>query len=333
MAHYLYLESNKIHGKIILMENQEYFKIRVNTLLPGRTTTFDLFVSIGSHYTLYLHAGDQLSERKLEHLIKKDTGVFYIRELDRKAYKEFIHQEMTSKDLSPREKAKVLRESSMTLVEELFENPNVNESVEEGKKAIDHFINLMEFEPDSLSHLIGLSSHDFYTYNHSVDVSIYALGLGMILGLKKDELSELGQGGIFHDVGKRHVSVDIICKPGPLNEIEWAQMKQHPQFGLMILNQQNVSHIVKACCLEHHENFNGNGYPQNIQGKEIHPMARIIAISDCFDALTTKRSYSQPMSPTQALNLMQEKMALKFDPEMLKAFYNVLKRMKIEENK
>src|SRR3989344_693879 len=159
----------------------------------------------------------------------------------------------------------------------------------------------------------SLSFHDFYTYNHSFDVSIYSLGLGQALGFDKAMLSELGTASLFHDIGKRNVSIDILCKRGPLDENEWIQMRMHPQFGLKILNEHpGLSDAVRAACYEHHESWSGGGYPQDISGQEIHPFARIVALTDTYDAMTTQRSYNIPMKPTEALNMMKVKLAAKF---------------------
>ena len=140
-------------------------------------------------------------------------------------------------------------------------------------------------------------------------------------------MKELGEGSLFHDIGKRNVSADIICKAGPLDEDEWAQMQKHPEFGLAILSQYDVSDAIKACCFEHHESFTGNGYPMKLQAHEIHPMARIVAITDTYDALTTKRTYNQPMSPEKALKFIKNKLIARFDPDLVNAMYSVLFKM------
>ncbi len=305
---------------------EQFFKIRINTIRPLRATTFNLYVLINKNMHLYLHAGDLLEKNKLEQLNAKDTGsYFYVKEADRLSYKSYVHDQMVDHNLNSLEKAVVLRESSLTLVEELFENPDVHQALDSSRPLIRDFIDFMENEPQAMGHLIGLSGHDFYTYNHSLDVSIYSLGLGKALGFSKKELEELGVGSLFHDIGKRNVSLDILCKRGPLSDAEWAQMQRHPTFGLAILNDlPDVSEATKACCFEHHESWSGNGYPQQLVADEIHPFARIIAITDTYDALTTQRSYNVPMKPFDAVTMMKEKLAGRYDPEMLKAMYSVL---------
>ncbi len=308
----------------------QYFKIRVNSLNPDKPITFDLYIYINDRYVLYLRAGAKLPLEKLETFQKKNTDVFYVLEKDRKSYKDYVSEQLHDTSLDKARRGTILKESTFSLIEELFENPNMAQTLNNAKAAVDNIIDFMQNEDDAMAELIGLSSHDFYTYNHSLDVCIYSLGLGELVGITDQEtLQELGRGGLLHDIGKRNVSTDIICKSGALTDEEWEEMKKHPAFGLKILSEYSDSpDSIKACVYEHHENFMGNGYPQNLKGEDIHPLARIVAIADTYDALTTKRSYNEPMMPVTALQLMKEKLAMRFDPDLMKAFYEVLFKMK-----
>jgi len=304
----------------------QYFKIRVNSLNYERPITFDLFLYINNHHVLYLRAGTKMPKDKLEQFQTKNNDVFYIHEKDRKEYKSYIASQINDASLDKKIRGKILKESTFSTIEELFENPNMSQSLEGAKQAVDDIINFMQNETDAMAELIGLSSHDFYTYNHSLDVCIYSLGLGELVGITDPKtLKELGRGGLLHDIGKKFVPLEIICKKGGLDESEWEQMKKHPAYGIKILSEYpDVQDTIKACVYEHHENYLGNGYPQNLTKEEIHPLARIVAIADTYDALTTKRSYNEPLLPTTALQLMKEKLAPRFDPDLLKAFYEVL---------
>jgi putative nucleotidyltransferase with HDIG domain len=306
---------------------EKYIKVRLNSLDIKETIPFDLFVQINQKLILYLRAGDRLTPEKLAKFENKAPDSFFLRAEDRAAFKKYVHLNLNSKKFDPKEKAIILRESSLTLIEELFESPDIEKALVESKEIVHQFVNLMGSEPDAMSHLIGLSSHDFYTYTHSLDVGIYCLGLAQVLGFNSADLLEMGQGALFHDIGKRQVSVDIICKDGPLNDLEWAQMQKHPQYGLAILTEHKTSEAIKACAFEHHESVSGNGYPQQLQAHEIHPMAKIVALSDTFDALTTQRSYNKPMKPSAALEFMRTKLAGRYDEQMLRAMYAVLFQM------
>ncbi|MFK8137131.1 MAG: HD-GYP domain-containing protein [Bdellovibrionales bacterium] len=305
-------------------EKLDYTKIRIGSLLPNRSTTFDLYVQIGDRHVRYLHAGETLEQDKIDQLEQKGADSFFINSSDRQSFKNYVHEKMLSDELDSKQKAFLLKESSFHLVEELFEKPDIEEALKESKEIIQEFVSFVDQEPEGVADLIGLSSHDFYTYNHSLDVSIYAIGLAKIIGFSGEDLVEMGRGGIFHDIGKRKVDPAIITKKGPLDDNEWAQMQKHPQWGLEILNEYDVSDAVKASCFEHHENFMGNGYPQGLDGEDIHPFGRIIAIVDCYDAMTTKRSYNDPMSPIEAMEFMKKKLSGKFDPDFLDAMYSIL---------
>lgn len=305
----------------------QYIKIRLHSLNAGSPIPFDLFVMINGKLIHYIRAGDRLTSEKLQKFEDKAPDSFFLKSDKRPEYKKYVHDQLRSPELNSLQKAIMLRESSLTLVEELFESPDIRRALQESKEIINQFVELMGHEPDAMANLIGLSSHDFYTYTHSLDVGIYSLGVAQVSGFSKAELLEMGQGALFHDIGKRQVSVDIICKDGPLNDVEWAQMQKHPVFGLSILTEHQATEAIKACCFEHHESEAGNGYPQQLQAKEIHPMAKIIALTDTFDALTTQRSYNKPLKPSAALEFMKTKLAGRYDANMLRAMYEVLFQM------
>ncbi len=297
---------------------------------PNRKITFDVYITIGGRYVLYLRAGGSFEGEKLEHFISKRADIFYVREEERDAYKSYIKERVEDSGLTAAERAVILKESSFSLIEELFENPKVDEALEESKSVISNFVTFIDSEPSAVASLIGLSSHDFYTYNHSLDAAVYSLGLAKVVGINsKEDLLDMGRGALFHDIGKRKVPVEIICKKGGLDENEWALMKKHPLYGLQLLIEfPDVSDAIKACVFEHHENHVGNGYPQGLKGEDIHVMARIVALTDTYDALTTKRSYNDPMSPQDALTMMKEKLSGRFHPDLLNSMYSVLFKLK-----
>ncbi len=312
------------------MSSEIYFKIRVKSLHPDRPIPFDLFLHINNHYVHYLRAGQVLPKDKLDSFQKKNSDIFFVKETDKPEYKKYVASQLNDSSLDKKERGTILKESTFSLIEELFENPSMETALEQSKIAVDNIIEFMQSETDAMAELIGLSSHDFYTYNHSLDVCIYSLGLGELVGIKDQTLlQELGRGGLLHDIGKKFVRTEIITKKGSLTDEEWNEMKMHPEFGLKILGDYKDATVnIKACVYEHHENFLGNGYPQNLKGEDIHPLARIVAIADTYDALTTKRSYNEPMFPSAALTLMKEKLVGRFDPDLIKAFYEVLFKMK-----
>lgn len=311
------------------MSLDKYMKIRLNSLPPATAIPFDLYVSIGGRFVHYLRAGDKLEAAKISSFEKKAPESFYILAAERRNYQGFVRDGLMSESLSTKQKALILRESTMVLVEELFERPDIESALSDARQAVEDFVEFMDSDASAMANLIGLSSHDFYTYNHSLDVSIYSLGLGQAVGFTGHDLKELGLGGLFHDIGKKYVPLEIITKEGPLSDEEWAQMQKHPQFGLMILDEHKATENVIACAFEHHESMQGNGYPQKLTAAEIHPMARVVSVADTYDALTTKRSYNVAMKPTEAITLMSEKLKGKYDPEVMKALLAIFQKLKV----
>lgn len=312
------------------MNLADYFRIRLSTIRAKEAAPFDIYIYIDGKMIIYLKKGDELTDDKIETLHSRDSGTsFFVALPDKQTYRDYVKAAMNSDHYSNFQKANILRESSIALLEDLFEHPDVGSILEESRPVVNELITFMENAPEAVGSLISLSGHDFYTYNHSFDVSIYSLGLGKVLGFDSKTLEELGHASILHDIGKRNVALEILCKKGPLTDDEWAQMRMHPQYGLKILNENpNISDAVKAACYEHHESFSGGGYPQDLSGDEIHPFARIVALTDTYDAMTTQRSYNVPMKPAEALNMMHMKLSGRYDPDMLNAMYSVLFKMK-----
>lgn len=298
-----------------------YFQIRVGVLREGISLPFDLFIQLGQRYVHYLKQGDSLNSDKISKF--KHSDQFYVPMGQRPVFKQFVSDSMNSDSVKAIDKVRILRDTSLALVEEIYEKKDISEALNDSKEVVTQLIDMMENNPENIDDLVQLSSHDFYTFNHSLDVGVYSMGIGKLIGYSNEDLVELGRGALFHDIGKKWVDAEIICKKGALDDAEWAQMQRHPEYGLKILSDYDVSEAIKACCFEHHESFLGNGYPQGMDGESIHPMARIVAIADTFDALTTQRSYNKPMSPKDALLFITTKIKDKYDPEILKALQSL----------
>lgn len=171
-----------------------------------------------------------------------------------------------------------------------------------------------------------VSSHDYYTYTHSINVCMYAISLGQQLGLNKEEMRLLAEGALLHDIGKSEIDSSIINKNGKLDEAEFAAMKNHPAFGAEILERNGEKNeIIRDIVRHHHEKLDGKGYPDGKDASTLGKFAQIVAIADIFDALTTRRSYKEPLSSFEAFSLMRSKMKDELNGEMLLQF---IKRFK-----
>jgi putative nucleotidyltransferase with HDIG domain len=182
---------------------------------------------------------------------------------------------------------------------------------------------------DEVSHAtkLGIAVHDLrdysnYTYQHCVNVTAISLAIGVRLGLSKEELNNLSVGGLLHDIGKMMVSEKILNKEGPLTDEEMSVVRQHPNWGSELLQEQmDFAPVVWAIARQHHEYMDGSGYPDKLSGSDIHILARIITVVDIWDALRSKRPHKAAWNPDQALDFINGlTMVGKFDPEVLEIF-------------
>jgi HD-GYP domain-containing protein (c-di-GMP phosphodiesterase class II) len=142
-----------------------------------------------------------------------------------------------------------------------------------------------------------------------------------VFGEDKKVLIAAGMGGLLHDIGKRKIDYNIINKTTKLTPEEWDEIKKHPGYGKEYLKEiPNIPEPTKCVVFEHHENFDGTGYPRGLKEDEINRLAKVVTIADVFDALTTNRSYHKAMPPSQALNTMFGMQPGKFDPTVFKSF-------------
>lgn len=171
--------------------------------------------------------------------------------------------------------------------------------------------------------LTGIRDIDNYTFLHSVDVCIYSIILGKKLGYGKDPLMSLGMGAILHDIGKCKVSLEILQKPGKLTDNEFAQMKLHTVLGCEIIkNTYRMNSKVANIAFQHHEKWDGSGYPLGLSSNYIDPLARIVTLADVYDALTSDRVYKKRELPHIAASYIKSTAGLLFDPFIVDLFIN-----------
>lgn len=169
--------------------------------------------------------------------------------------------------------------------------------------------------------LTGIRDIDNYTFLHSVDVCIYSTIIGKKMGYGKDPLMALGMGAILHDIGKCKVPIDILQKPDRLTENEFNQMKLHTINGCEIIrNSYNLSTKIANIAFQHHEKWDGSGYPMGITANTIDPLARIVALADVYDALTSDRVYKKRELPHVAAEYIKKNSGTLFDPFIVELF-------------
>ena len=166
----------------------------------------------------------------------------------------------------------------------------------------------------------ALDFRDTETQTHSRRVALYTRRLAQQLGIEGNELLAIERGALLHDIGKIGVSDTILLKPGKLTDEEWVEMRKHSEHGYRILKDSNFLGDARRLVYEHHERWDGKGYPRGLTGKEICIGARMFAVVDTYDAMTTDRPYRKALSHLTAMTEIEEMQGTQFDPEVVKAW-------------
>jgi putative nucleotidyltransferase with HDIG domain len=175
--------------------------------------------------------------------------------------------------------------------------------------------------PGALISLARLKTADTYTYMHSVAVCALMVSLSSQLGMDEQHTRDAGLAGLLHDIGKAKVPLSILNKPGKLTDQEFAIVRSHSEHGhAMLLECGDVGDAVLDACLHHHEKMDGSGYPERLQGEGISRIARMAAICDVYDAVTSDRPYKKAWDPSEAVRRMAEWAGGHFDKSLFQAF-------------
>jgi len=178
---------------------------------------------------------------------------------------------------------------------------------------------------DALLPLARLKNHDDYTFEHSVSVCALLVAFGRGMKMSREAIKELALGGLLHDVGKARIPDSILNKPAKLSDDEFARMQGHVAQGVVLLQAMpGISRIALDVTGQHHERFDGTGYPRKLAGEQISLHGQMAAIVDVYDAISSERVYHKGMSPTQALKKLLEWSSHHFDPKLVQSFIRAI---------
>lgn len=213
----------------------------------------------------------------------------------------------------------LLIESGIKSVKQMDEIKQINEKLEDSKEQLEQaYLDMVE----TLRYTV--EAKDSYTRGHSDRVSEYSVLIGEKLGLPEDQIKTLRIGGLFHDIGKIGIPDSILLKPAKLTDDEYSQIKNHPSIGAHILGSAVIFKDIIPIVKHHHERYDGNGYPSRLKGEEIPYIARIAAVADTFDAMTSRRSYRGPIDIEHVKEEIKRCEGTQFDPKIAEAFLDIL---------
>lgn len=321
-----------------------FFSISFDLIAIDRPIPYDLYVNSSANenkekYVRIYPKDDSMSAEDLK-TFKKKYFQLYVHESQREEYlRSLIH----CSDLPDVQKSEIIKDSAIHYLDKLFDNDKeftteiLSETIQGCKTTVESMVDVIkDYDVSKLQSLIGtLSFHDFYTYDHSINVSMYCIALYSAArpNAPKEEIILAGLGGLLHDIGKVKISTDIINNPDKLTEEQFEVIKKHPGYGYNLLVENSCEcegvdfEIIKRIVHEHHENFNGTGYPNKLAALDIHLLARVTAIADFFDAITTKRSYHDVLATEDAIAVMSKSVGKKLDPDLFHIFTTSVKQL------
>jgi HD-GYP domain-containing protein (c-di-GMP phosphodiesterase class II) len=172
----------------------------------------------------------------------------------------------------------------------------------------------------------AIEAKDSYTHGHSTKVMEYAVKIGIELGLTEDELETVRYAGLLHDIGKIGIKDVILTKQERLTSEEIEELHRHPEYGASIMERVEILKEIAPLTLYHHERFDGGGYPLGLKGDQIPLGARILAVADTYDAMIADRPYRKAFPFEYVRQEMKKAAGSQLDPEIVKVFFEILKR-------
>jgi len=307
-------------------------RIRVSSLRLDTIVDFDLYMvsEPGADPVLYRNRHLAITREILERLEESRVKELFIDGSQEKEYRQYVETNLqgilADEAIPVSEKADILYSSAKGLVRDVLDDPKVPGGVRRCKNLVNSASQFVLKNKTAFEHLLRVTSYDYYTYTHSVNVFIYSVVLAQRVGcVEFPQMSQFGLGALLHDIGKSQIAPAILRSRGALTEGQWRIMKQHPCDGQRILEERGgVSDIALDIVRHHHEKLDGSGYPDQLVDGSISPHSRVVAICDIFDALTTRRCYRDAMNSFPSLRLMKEEFAGKIDAEFFRVFVEMM---------
>jgi putative nucleotidyltransferase with HDIG domain len=313
------------------MENNissDYLPVNSSSLRTDTKIGYDLYIRVKTkfenRYVLYSRGDAVFEDNKRGMLWEKNISTLYIKKDDQEKYYEYLENNfkeiITDVRIPPDERAKIVYSAATNLLKDLFNDPrtgNINRTKTFAYNMVDYIL-----QEGRVAHsLLKIAIHEYHTYTHSVNVAAVGTLFAKELGFGDEDLKHFCAGILLHDVGKTRISTDILNKKGKLTKEEFAMVKKHPEMGVEILKETGNGFTVEyMITLQHHENYDGTGYPHGLKKDEILRCGKIARIIDVYDALTTIRPYAKAMRPFAALVEMKDNMLNCFDKELLVRF-------------
>lgn len=261
-------------------------------------------------------------------LAQKEYRQLYIKKTSAGDFDNYIEKTLQTviqdKSISIEVKSDLLYKCACNVIKDIFDNPKSPENLTRVKQLTRALVDFATHDSTAIPHLLQLCSHDYYTFTHCIHVAALSSGFYLALGEgSNDELMNFSLGCLLHDIGKTQISNTILKKPGRLTKDEFEEIKKHPLYGYELL-AGSVSDTTLDIILNHHERYNGTGYPNGLNGAHISDNAKMAILADVYDALTTNRPYAKAKNAFAAMVEMKERMIGHFEEKKVLEFVKFL---------
>ena len=309
--------------------DEKFMPIYLDCLRVDSVLNFDLYIKVEGNLVLYRSADLPFTEASRQKLIESRVERLYVATVRKADYQRYIEQNLDKiledPEVPEEKKAGILYETSANIVKDVLANPTYGDNIRRSKDLVGNTVSYILQGREAFHNLLRITSFDYYTYTHSVNVCTFSIALAQQLGHSDERLlHDLGVGALLHDVGKSKISDRILNKRAPLTPYEQGIMKNHPKWGADILTETDeVSSASYYPVLQHHERGDRSGYPHSLSLDEMHLFSKIVAIADTFDAMTTDRVYQKASGTFDTLKVMLT-LTTHFDEKLLKAFVELM---------
>ena len=289
-----------------------------------------------SQPVLYREAGTEVAKPRFDILRANDVPFLLVRNEDLTACESLFENKLDSllhsSNMRPEEKAQLFHQVGTSVARDLMHGPDENSGLERAVDLVDNVISCVLRDPLVSATMLSMTAHERTTASHMFVVSTLAIMLGReVYGPEQEVLRCIGLAGMLHDIGKLTISPAVLNKREPLTPEEIELIQQHPIESVRLLGDDPVATpAVRQMILQHHEWYNGGGYPLGVSGDDLLPGSRILSIVDAYHVMVGRRPYRKPLSPEEALRALQAQSERQFDPLMLAYWSQLLNKCPLD---
>lgn len=309
----------------------QYFKIPVNLYQPGDRIEADIYFLYQGSHLLYRLKNLTWKQEDVSQLEKFEVDSLYVKCISSQDHCRFLESRlqriMDETLISGEEKGEIIYSVATSLLEELFDTPQSPEKLKRSATTIQHSIDYLNKDKSHFFNLMSFATSHFSEFSHGLHTAAYSIALAKQLGFKSfNELSPLGMAAILHDIGKTKVDKDILNKADALTSDERHLVEKHPEYGYDIVRSTRLfPSITEKIILEHHEKNDGSGYPAKLCG-QLSIFSQIVSLADCFDLLTSDRSYKKALKPVEAIEMLRTELKDQYNQDLVNHFIAMLRK-------